>query len=59
MTFFQTFDWVGLQKGTITPEFIPKIRSPIDASNFDRFERNEEDGYNNVPEDNTHWAKDF
>ena len=34
---FDGFNWEGLRTRTLTPPIIPKIRSPMDSSNFDEY----------------------
>merc|ERR1711964_163700 len=40
---FKRFDWESLKKQTMSPPFKPKIKSPTDASNFDKYDEERED----------------
>uniref|UniRef100_A0A1I8IJF6 cGMP-dependent protein kinase n=1 Tax=Macrostomum lignano TaxID=282301 RepID=A0A1I8IJF6_9PLAT len=52
---FQGYDWTGLSRMSLVPPLSPKINSPTDASNFDKFESR-----SSIPPDETSgWDKDF
>jgi cGMP-dependent protein kinase len=52
---FQGFDWEGLESRSLTPPIKPAVKGPSDASNFDKYPRDEA-----VPQDETSgWDKDF
>jgi cGMP-dependent protein kinase len=52
---FQGFDWEGLNARSLTPPIKPAVKGPSDASNFDKYPRDEA-----VPADETSgWDKDF
>ena len=49
------FDWDGLLERTVEPPIVPKINSPTDASNFDRYPPDEDI----PPDDVSGWDADF
>jgi len=53
---FDGFNWEGLRTRTLTPPIIPKIRSPMDSSNFDEYPP-DMDGL--PPDDVSGWDADF
>jgi cGMP-dependent protein kinase len=52
---FQGFDWNGLREGKAKPPIEPRLKSPRDTSNFDKFELEIED----MADDNSGWDADF
>ncbi|PAA54822.1 hypothetical protein BOX15_Mlig009136g2 [Macrostomum lignano] len=52
---FEGFNWAGVKSRSLTPPFLPKISSPVDASNFDEYPPDAEQ----PPDDVSGWDKDF
>lgn len=52
---FDGFNWDGLRNKKLAPPIVPKVKSSIDASNFDDYPKDDEI----PPDDTTGWDKDF
>ncbi|XP_057682587.1 uncharacterized protein LOC130909771 isoform X1 [Corythoichthys intestinalis] len=55
-SWFEGFDWDGLDGGTLTPPVIPDVSSATDTGNFDPFPA---DGEEEPPDDDSGWDRDF
>lgn len=53
---FDGFNWETLRNRSMKSPFIPKVKGPSDASNFDSYPADET---GSPPDDNTGWDKDF
>jgi len=52
---FQGFHWEGLESKSLTPPYIPKIKSHSDSSNFDNYPRD----VDNPPDELSGWDEMF
>lgn len=52
---FQGFHWSGVRSRTLKPPIQPKIKGPLDNSNFDYFSPSKD----SPPDENSGWDKDF